>query len=369
MSKKILLVVGARPNFMKAAPLYKQLARQKGVDVKIVHTGQHFDERMSDIFFRQLKLPRPHFNLEVGGGSHAWQTAHVMLKFEEVLDAEKPQLVVVFGDVNATVACSVVTVKKNIRLAHVEAGLRSFDRKMPEEINRIITDSVSDYLFVSEYSGLINLANEGVPNSKVFFTGNIMIDSLNDFMKVAGKLQLKDILGRTVKKQSFALLTMHRPQNVDNKENLQKLVKIINAISPHKTVVFPIHPRTLNNLKQFKLDKAVGENVLLLPPQGYCEFIKLMQDAYCVITDSGGVQEETTFLNVPCLTLRDTTERPVTIELGTNRLQTELNAKEVMKWFHTIDRKAIKGVQPPFWDGRTAERITGIISNTILKQQ
>lgn len=360
----ILSVVGARPNFMKIAPLHRAFQKHPEVESKILHTGQHYDAKMSDIFFNQLELPIPDFYLGVGGGSHTYQKANVMLKFEEILLSEKPDVVLVVGDVNATAACSIVSVKMGITTVHVEAGLRSGDRTMPEEVNRIITDAICNDLFVTEHSGLVNLAKENVPDNKVHFVGNVMIDSLVYFREKASKLQLSDIAQQNLEEKDYVLMTMHRPHNVDNKKSLQDILTIIRNAASHKKVVFALHPRTSNNLGKFGLDDELKniENLIILPPQGYLQFLKLMDNAALIITDSGGIQEETTFLQVPCMTFRDSTERPVTVELGTNILMQDLDPHTVKVQMEKILSGEIKkGTIPPLWDGMAAERITDIL--------
>ncbi len=359
---KILSVVGARPNFMKIAPLHRAFEAHPGIESKILHTGQHYDEKMSDIFFNQLGLPKPHFYLGIGGGTHTYQKANVMLAFEKVLNDEKPDLVLVVGDVNATAACSITGVKMGYPVAHVEAGLRSGDRKMPEEINRIITDAISNYLFITEHSGLVNLAKEGVDDGKIFFVGNVMIDSLIYFREKSKSISVLENLG--VKPKEYILMTMHRPANVDNAESLKDIIRIVKDATQRKKVVFAIHPRTSNNLKKFGLYQELEqiENLILVGPQGYLQFLRLMDNAALIITDSGGIQEETTFLQVPCMTFRDSTERPITVELGTNFLMKDLNPITVKKQMEEIlDGKSKQGEIPPLWDGKAAERIADIL--------
>jgi len=359
---KILSIVAARPNFMKIAPLHRAFQEIPSIESKIVHTGQHYDERMSDIFFNQLELPKPHFYLGVNGGSHTWQKAQVMLKFEMVLQNEKPDLVIVVGDVNATAACSIVSVKMGIKTIHIEAGLRSLDRNMPEEINRIITDAICDGLFVTEHSALVNLAKEGVPDKKVFFVGNLMIDSLMQFrIKAAQTTVLEDL---KIQAKEYVLMTMHRPANVDKLIDLKRIIEIIKDTVYYKTVVFPIHPRTAKSFKKHQLwdELLLIKNLILAPPYGYLEFLKLMENAALIITDSGGIQEETTFLQVPCLTFRNSTERPITALIGTNILMADLNPQTVKEQVEKIlNGKTKKGTIPPFWDGHTAYRIIDIL--------
>jgi UDP-N-acetylglucosamine 2-epimerase (non-hydrolysing) len=364
---KILNIVGVRPNFMKVAPLHRAFQAHIGIDSKIVHTGQHFDAKMSDVFFEQLQMPKPHYFLGVSGGSHTEVTAKTMLEFEKVVLAEQPDLVLVVGDVNATLACALVAIKLHIPVVHVEAGLRSGNRSMPEELNRILTDSVADFLFITEQSGVDNLKREGVPDEKVFFVGNVMIDSLVHYLEKARQTSVLADLG--LQKDDFVVMTMHRPANVDTEEGLKAILEIIEDTTKYKKVVLPIHPRTANNLKKFGLYERLNstKNLILTEPQGYLEFLQLMQNAALIITDSGGIQEETTFLKVPCLTFRDSTERPVTVEIGTNQLLADLNPQTVHeKLMEILEGKTKKGQIPPLWDGKTAERIAEILVGSRL---
>ncbi len=342
---------------MKIAPLHRELQKTQRYHSIILHTGQHYDEKMSKVFFEELQLPQPDIYLGVGSGSHAEQTAKIMVEFEKVLQKEVPDMVIVVGDVNSTLACSIVAAKMLVPVAHIEAGLRSGDRTMPEEINRIVTDSISDLLFVSEPSGIYNLMKEGVPDEKIFFVGNIMIDSLVSHIETANASKILEQLGLSPK--SYTLVTLHRPSNVDEKDSLEKILRIFETIATKSKIVFPIHPRTHKMLQTFGLlEKAQAISGLqLIEPQGYIEFLKLMKEAALVITDSGGVQEETTVLGVPCLTMRENTERPITIEVGTNLL-VGTDEKEVCEAaLRTLSGKAKKGKIPEKWDGRTAERI------------
>ena len=353
---KILNVVGARPNFMKVAPLHRVM-QERGITSRIVHTGQHYDEKMSDIFFEQLELPRPDLYLGVGSGTHAEQTARVMTAFEPVVEDEEPDLVLVVGDVNSTVACSLVAAKCHVPVAHVEAGLRSGDRRMPEEINRLVTDRLADYLFVTEQSGLDHLRAEGVPEEQVFFVGNVMIDALVHFREKAQQTTIMDELD--VESGEYVLMTMHRPSNVDNRDGLESLLETIERIAQSHPLVFPIHPRTRNRFAEFGLqeDLEAIEQLTLLEPLGYLGFLRLMEGAGVVVTDSGGIQEETTFLQVPCLTLRPNTERPVTVQEGTNELM-DLNPEAVASRVQTLMRgEGPEGQIPAKWDGKAAERI------------
>ncbi len=362
---KILSVVGARPNFMKVAPLHRAFKKRSGIESKIVHTGQHYDARMSEVFFEQLELPKPDFYLGIGGGSHTQQTAKIMLAFEEILEKEQPDWVLVVGDVNSTIACALVAVKMQIPVAHVEAGLRSGDRKMPEEINRILTDSISDLLFVTEQAGMDNLSREGIPPEKVFFVGNCMIDSLVHYRPKAA--QENTIIKLCLQPKGYALMTMHRPSNVDTLEGLIILLQMVERISQYLTVVFPIHPRTLNNLENFGLRSRLfhNKNLHLLEPQGYLECLSLMENAAVVLTDSGGIQEETTYLQVPCLTFRQTTERPVTVSIGSNELLADLDPELAhTKILQILAGNWKTGQIPPLWDGQAAERIADILQNS-----
>lgn len=378
--KKIISVVGARPNFMKLAPLEKELRKHKNKVIhKIVHTGQHYDYKLSRIFFKDLELPSPDIYLGTGSASHAGQTAKIMSEFEKVVLKEKPDLVIVFGDVNSTLACSLVCSKikyngsKTIPVAHIEAGLRSFDRMMPEEINRIITDNLSEYLFITEKAGVDNLVNEGVPRKKLFLTGDLMIDSLvMNRKKFSGSKAAKKF---KVKPGGYLLITIHRPVNADNIDNLSKIITILKKISGyihslgllHK-LVFPVHPRTQKMLNAFGLNNELKsiKNIIPAEPVGYTDFISLMMKSKLVITDSGGIQEEATFLKIPCLTLRNSFERPETISLGTNTL-CGLDEKMIMTKVKEIyEGKYKKGKIPRLMDGKTSSRITEIIINKSL---
>lgn len=369
---KIISVVGARPNFMKVAPIYRAFEQLeiKNLALNIVHmichTGQHYDEKMSKVFFEELELPKPDFYLGIGGGSHAEQTARIMIEFEKVLLVEKPDLVIVVGDVNSTIACSLTAVKLGIKVAHVEAGLRSFDRAMPEEINRILTDSISDYLFVTERSGLDNLKNEGIHGSKVFFVGHVMIDSLTYYLpKIVMRANTKEqnliSMPFAPNTERYVLVTMHRPSNVDDKTKLEELLKMLNRIAEKRKVIFPVHPRTRNSIVKFDLSTKISENLVITEPFGYLDFIGLIKNAEVIITDSGGIQEESTYLGVQCVTLRTSTERPITVELGTNHLAgDDFNAAEKVVNEILSGKKKI-GKIPELWDGKAAERIVKIL--------
>jgi len=365
-SAKVISVVGARPNFMKIAPLHKAFQKFPSILHRIVHTGQHYDANMSKVFFDDLELPHPDVYLGIGSGSHAVQTAKIMVEFEKIVLAEKPDMVVVVGDVNSTVACSLVCSKLLIPVAHVEAGLRSFDRTMPEEINRIITDSIADLLFVSERSGLINLRTEGIPDSKIFFVGNVMIDSLIAFKEKAERSTVRKTLG--VEGKRYAIVTLHRPSNVDDEENLASVLSMLVKISERHPVVFPIHPRTRKMISEFKLSGKLesNANVILCDPLGYLDFLCLLESASLAITDSGGIQEETTYLGIPCLTMRENTERPVTVSEGTNKLMGFDYEKSAVEAESVFQGNYKRGKIPELWDGKTSERIAKVIVEKLL---
>jgi len=354
--KKIISVVGARPNFMKIAPIHKAFQKfSNKVEHLICHTGQHYDETMSKIFFDDLELPKPDFYLGVGSGSHAEQTAKIMIEFEKILIKEKPDLVIVVGDVNSTIACSLTASKLHIKVAHVESGLRSYDRLMPEEINRVLTDSIADYLFVTEKSGVENLIKEGVNQNKIEFVGNVMIDSLIYYLPKSKNSNILDQL--KLIRNKYVLVTLHRPTNVDILDQAVRLKKLLNKIAEERKVIFPMHPRTRNNWESFGLIEKFNSNIILTEPLGYISFLNIINNAELILTDSGGIQEESTYLQVQCITLRDSTERPVTVDLGTNQLLgnnldlAEQNAIEV------LNGKLKKGKVPELWDGHASERI------------
>src|SRR5580692_1718559 len=315
---KILNIVGARPNLPKIAPLMHEMQRHPEIEALLVHTGQHYDEKLSDIFFRQMGIPAPHVNLEVGSGSHASQTAEILKRVEPVLLEHQPDLVLVVGDVNSTIAVSLAAVKLGISVAHVDAGLRSFDRAMPEEINRILTDALADYLFVTEEEAIQHLLKEGRPRESIYLVGNVMIDSLRHFLPIAQKSSIGDELGlkNGADWHRFGVLTLHRPSNVDSTEKLAELLGAIDAIAAQIPVIFPVHPRTQQRLTQAGIKNH--QQLRLIPPVGYLDFLCLLIKSSLVLTDSCGIQEETTALVVPCLTLRENTDRPITITEGTN---------------------------------------------------
>ena len=362
---KIINIAGARPNFMKIAPLMDAFAETDGIEPMLVHTGQHYDEKMSDLFFRQLGIPAPDINLGVGSGSHAVQTADIMKAFEPVVQAEKPDAVLVVGDVNSTIACGLVAVKLGVTLIHVEAGLRSFDRTMPEEINRILTDAISDMLFVTEPSGRQNLLCEGVDPEKIFFVGNVMIDTL---LKNKARADASGILGELgVEPGRYAAVTLHRPANVDDPVVFGRLLDAIDVVQRDMPVIFPIHPRTRKNLASLHLAERVeGMTALkLLDPIGYLDFLKLTSSARLVLTDSGGIQEETTILKVPCLTLRENTERPITAEVGSNTVVGTESEAIVSAYRKIMDGSARRAEIPDLWDGQAARRIAGILAEKL----
>jgi UDP-N-acetylglucosamine 2-epimerase (non-hydrolysing) len=357
--KKILIVVGTRPNFIKVTQFKKVCPSD--LDIKIVHTGQHFDALMADVFFEQFKL-KPDFFLDISAGSPITQMAEIMLKLEKVILEYKPNIVLVAGDVNSTIAAALTVNKIGIKLGHIESGLRSFDRIMPEEINRILTDEISDYFFVTEKSGIDNLIKEGKNENKIFFVGNTMIDTLVAFEKDIDSNTILDKLG--VEKNKFVLMTMHRPATVDSQDGLEKLVDLINEISGQYKIVFPIHPRTLAKLRSFGIFNSLqhNKNIIITEPLDYFAFQKLIKECKLILTDSGGIQEEATFMQVPCLTLRPNTERPVTVDLGTNTL-VNFDIKEIQTIVKNIESGNYKNGQiPPLWDGKATERILNIIS-------
>ena len=349
---KIIHVIGARPNFMKAAPAIAALGRRPMFQQLIVHTGQHYDRNMSDVFFEQLGIPAPDLNLEVGSGSHAAMTAEIMIRFEQVVLNDRPDLVLVYGDINSTVAAALVASKLGIRVGHVEAGLRSRDRTMPEELNRMVTDQLSDYLFTPSADGDVNLMNEGIPTEKIFRVGNLMIDTL---VRLLDRAEMPAI---NVAGERFALVTLHRPSNVDEPEMLGKIVRTLAEIGSQMRVLFPVHPRTRSRIAEFDLPTV---NLSLLEPLGYLEFLALQKNATVVVTDSGGIQEETTYLGVPCLTVRDNTERPVTVDVGTNILVGRDMARLKNETLKILSGPGKKGRVPELWDGAAGERLAEVL--------
>jgi len=358
---RIFLIVGARPNFMKMAPLYFALAQTRNLMPTIVHTGQHYDYAMSQAFFEDLELPEPHHFLGTSSGSHAEQTARIMVEFEKVLLGDHADLVVVFGDVNSTLACSLTAKKLLVPVAHVEAGLRSRDETMPEEINRRVTDTISDLLFTPSPDGDENLIAEGVKKNRIHLVGNIMIDSLVTILGRIGPEQESEIVRRwNLRQGEYVLVTLHRPSNVDEPHSLRRILEYLNRLSEAVPVVFPMHPRTKKNITAFGIDLPLRPSFQIVDPVRYREFITLEKNARFILTDSGGIQEETTFLKLPCLTLRPNTERPITISEGTNELADLDTVEEKSRRILRGDWKP--GNSPDLWDGRTAERIVKVLA-------
>lgn len=361
-AKPIICVVGARPNYMKMAPVMRALkAHDPPLPVLLVHTGQHYDAAMNDRLFADLELPHPDVNLGVGSGSHAAQTAEVMKRFEPVLDTYGARAVLVVGDVNSTLACALVAAKREVPVVHVEAGLRSYDRRMPEEINRVLTDQISDILYTTERSAHDNLAREGIAAERAVFVGNVMIDSLlANLPKAPPATELLRAAGYVAERLAggYGVVTLHRPSNVDHAATLGGLIDALRTVSARLPLVFALHPRTRNNLERFGMqDKLDAPGFVILPPQGYLEMLGLMAGATLVLTDSGGIQEETTALGVPCLTIRENTERPITVEQGTNTLVgVDPAALRAAAW-EALAGGGKRGRVPEYWDGRAAERI------------
>jgi UDP-N-acetylglucosamine 2-epimerase (non-hydrolysing) len=351
-------IVGARPNFMKLAPVNRAIAKIANIEQLVVHTGQHYDVNMSDVFFQQLQISAPDINLQVGSGTHAKQTAEIMARFEDVAVARRPDLVLVYGDVNSTVAAALVCAKLRIPVAHVEAGLRSFDRSMPEEINRLITDQLADLLFTPSADGNHNLEHEGIAREKIHLVGNVMIDTLVSMLPASDSF-LPEHLPR-----QFALVTLHRPSNVDDLEWLKRMLLALEQFGPDLEVVFPVHPRTRQRMNEVGLNGSTSV-LKLMDPLPYLTFLALQRRATVVITDSGGIQEETTFLGVPCLTVRDNTERPITVSMGTNKLVGREPLRIRQEVEAIVRGQAKRGRVPPLWDGRAAERIAEIVSGMV----
>lgn len=357
---KVFLVAGARPNFMKIAPIYRASVNQSRVQCQIIHTGQHYDHEMSRLFFDELEIPSPTFNLEAGSGSHAVQTAKIMVAFEEICLSSRPDIVIVVGDVNSTLACSIVAKKLNIAVAHVEAGLRSFDLSMPEEINRMVTDAISDWFFVTEESGTNNLRREGKPPGRIHHVGHVMVDNL--LYQVARLKEMGDesFAVSPLKKKAgkYLFMTLHRPSNVDRRETFLGIAEAVNELARERTVFFPMHPRTRSKMAEFNVQ--FSERVHLLSPVGFRESLFLWKDAEAVLTDSGGLQEETTALGVPCVTIRENTERPITVEMGTNVLA-GTKKKAILDAYRQSLVKCVSATVPPLWDGMASDRIWRIL--------
>jgi UDP-N-acetylglucosamine 2-epimerase (non-hydrolysing) len=362
---QVLNVVGARPNLMKIAPLVEEMQRDPAIQQTLLHTGQHYDDRMSQVFFDELGLPEPDVYLGVGSGSHAEQTARVMIAFEQVLLEQRPDLVVVVGDVNSTLACAVTAAKLWVPVAHVEAGLRSFDRRMPEEINRIVTDALSEFLFTTSRDADENLLREGVPATKIFFVGNVMIDTLNKHRARAERLGTPAHFG--LERGRYAVLTLHRPSNVDVPGVLAGILDALTEIQRELPILFPAHPRTVGRIAEFGFDARLraAPDLHVVEPLGYLNFLDLMTHARLVLTDSGGIQEETTILGVPCLTIRENTERPITITQGTNVLVGTDPAQIVGETRRVLAGESKAGQTPELWDGHAAERIVGVLRERI----
>jgi UDP-N-acetylglucosamine 2-epimerase (non-hydrolysing) len=364
---KVIFVGGARPNFIKIAPILEEVRKIPLIKPILVHTGQHYDRELSDVFFEELGIPAPDRYLGVGSGLHARQTARVMVEFEKVLLSERPWLVTVVGDVNSTLACSITSAKLHFPVAHVEAGLRSFDRSMPEEINRIVTDCLSTILFTTCEDANLNLRREGVKPDRIFFVGNVMIDSLEKHKEIAKR---SSVLGRlSLKEKDYGVLTLHRPSNVDDTETLCRILSAIERIQRRMPVVFPVHPRTRKNLMSGAVRSKVEslKSLILLEPLGYIDFLRLLLSSRLILTDSGGIQEESTVLGVPCLTLRENTERPVTVTSGTNTIVGTDPEKIVHEAEETIAGRGKEGRVPPLWDGKASSRIASVIEDWLKK--
>jgi len=362
---KVFLIAGARPNFMKIAPIYREALKHRRVQCSIVHTGQHYDYEMSEAFFEDLELPKPDFFLSAGSGSHAVQTAKIMVAFEELCRNEKPDLIIVVGDVNSTLACSVVAKKLLIEVAHVEAGLRSFDLAMPEEINRMVTDAISGYFFVTEESGAANLIKEGKSKDRIYFVGNVMIDNLfYQVGKLNGKMSEQFATAKIKEKlEYYAFLTLHRPSNVDTKSGFSEIIEALNLIAAKMPILFPVHPRTKKMMDEFNL--RLSNNITLFSPLSFKESLFIWKDAKVVLTDSGGLQEETTAMGIPCVTIRENTERPITIKMGSNILAGTKKTSILKAFEEVLSKPRNQFKVPPKWDGKAAERIWKIL----LKQQ
>ena len=367
MKRKLLYIIaGARPNFMKIAPIIRALQNQnEQFDFRIIHTGQHFDKEMSDVFFDELGIPQPDHHLNCGGGSHAEQTAKIMVAFEKICQNERPDCVIVVGDVNSTLACSIVSKKLNISLAHVEAGLSSGDMTMPEEVNRIVTDSISDWYFCTEPSGVENLLKEGKSRDHIFHVGQVMVDNLLYQCDKLVDVDKSKFVSEDIKKKlsSYGVLTLHRPSNVDNLDALTGIIRALKIISTRLPIVFPVHPRTHRSLDKLGLD--LGDQIILTTSLSYMDFLNLWKDAVVVLTDSGGLQEETTALGLPCLTLRNNTERPITLTDGTNTLVGSNQIQITEEFSKILEGYGKVGKRPELWDGEAAKRIVNLL-NTLL---
>jgi UDP-N-acetylglucosamine 2-epimerase (non-hydrolysing) len=369
---KIVSVVGARPNFVKIAPLLGEMRKHADISSFLVNTGQHYDANMADQFFQELQIPRPDVSLEVGSGSHARQTAEVMQRLEPILAGSPPDAVVVVGDVNSTLAAAVTAVKLGIPVAHVEAGLRSFDRRMPEEVNRVLTDAISDYLFVTEEAGQRNLLREGIPEDKIYLVGNVMIDALERYRRRWEDSGIRQQLG--LAPEAYGVVTLHRPSNVDDPSNLARMLGALTEVARRIPMVFPCHPRTRERIAQLngsasglelRPDRDSMLGIRCVEPLGYLDFMALVAGARIVLTDSGGLQEETAVLGVPCLTLRENTERPVTVTHGTNRVVGTSPRRIIEEATDVLRASRPAPFRPPLWDGRTSERIVAILRDRL----
>lgn len=367
--KTIFLVAGARPNFMKIAPIIRALQAHGGLAFKIIHTGQHYDREMNDVFFEELGIPEPDVFMAAGGGSHSQQTSKIMMAFEELCLAERPDAVLVVGDVNSTLACSIVAKKLHVPVAHVEAGLRSGDLSMPEEINRLVTDSISDWFFVTEPSGVVHLKREGKPESAIHYVGHVMVDNA---LYQAEKLADADTTGFETSEFKaacmansgrYGVITLHRPSNVDCAEMMARIGEALKEIADELPLIFPVHPRTRGNLDKFGID--LGPNITLVGPQAYMAFLNLWKDAAVVLTDSGGLQEETTALGVPCITIRENTERPVTVDEGSNVLAGTDPVRIIAETKKVLRGEGKQGRRPHLWDGKAAERIVEVLAREL----
>ncbi|SER73938.1 UDP-N-acetylglucosamine 2-epimerase (non-hydrolysing) [Nitrosomonas sp. Nm51] len=369
MQKTIYLVAGARPNFMKIAPIVRALKAHPTLTFKIIHTGQHYDPEMNAVFFEELGIPQPDIFMGVGGGSHAQQTAKIMIAFEQYCQSKMPDAVLVVGDVNSTLACSIVAKKMQIPVAHVEAGLRSGDLHMPEEINRLVTDSISDWFFVTEPSGVQHLQNEGKSDSAIFNVGHVMIDNLLYQAKKLAHMDTRHFATTPFKNaqaeagKRYGVITLHRPSNVDNAETFARIGQALKAIAQKLPLIFPVHPRTRRNLDKYAID--LGPNITLTGPLAYMSFLHLWKDAAVVLTDSGGLQEETTALGVPCITIRENTERPITVEEGSNKLVGTDSTTIINETFNVLRNPQTACRRPELWDGRAAERIVAILDRVL----
>lgn len=364
----VMTIAGARPNFMKIAPIAREFARHASLFRHVlVHTGQHYDDAMSTVFFRDLGIPKPEVNLNVGSGSQAGQTAEIMKLFEPVLLEYRPDMLIVVGDVNSTIACAMVAAKLDTPVAHVEAGLRSFDRTMPEEINRVLTDHLSDLLFVSEQSGIDNLTREGIAADKIHFVGNVMIDTLLTQRERARAVAAYKRFG--LENKRYAVLTLHRPANVDDPKNLGRIMEAVQEIARDMPVIFPVHPRTRAGVAALGIESSPtpGRGLILVEPLGYVDFMSLVEASSLVLTDSGGIQEETTILEIPCLTLRPNTERPATVLAGWNRV-VGVDPRSIIDAYRTLGHTTTTPTPPKFWDGRAAERIVAVLKNRMTNE-